>query len=269
MKSLETEEAPCTPRNKKPDPWSGFKRKSSSQIKEIPIKKRRLETSEECICLKCGTELARSRDYYRERHWKNAHPSEKVDLYKSMVVLKDHEKAKKLLQQNEQNGMKENASKNITTGEYVHNSSKQVQPQLQSEKIIEDNSSVLCETPISTTETVKPQNSQLLHSAGSTTQKSLDGFFNVEEKTQSSVLEKIESGVNQILVRLGCLTVNDTNRSQPVNLEVNCNVTTLKLASNLMEAKHPDIIVETLVDGCKITCAPCKKFLISHTTRKM
>ena len=39
MKSLETEEAPCTPRNKKPDPWSGFKRKSSSEIKEIPIKK--------------------------------------------------------------------------------------------------------------------------------------------------------------------------------------------------------------------------------------
>lgn len=58
--------------------WSGFKRLSSEQggkepkgINDVPH-----------ICLKCGAELTRGRDYYKKRHWDHAHKDEKTDCEK-------------------------------------------------------------------------------------------------------------------------------------------------------------------------------------------
>jgi hypothetical protein len=64
---------------------------------------------------------------------------------------------------------------------------------------------------------------------------------------------------------LGSLTCTE----KPSQVGAHSDVTTLRLASNLLEIDHPDIIVDIIEDGCKITCVTCKNFAESQAKRKM
>ena len=51
---------------------------------------------------KCGAELTCGREYYKRRHWENAHKGKPSHFYQKMIVKKDHGRAVKILQnQNE------------------------------------------------------------------------------------------------------------------------------------------------------------------------
>ena len=246
----------------KSTPWSGFKRLSKSE-QGIEVKKRKGTNDEPHICLKCGAELTRGREYYKKRHWEQAHKDEKEDMYSKMIVGRDHEKARNFLsQKKEQNKMKD-APRSLIAGGKGH-----VPNELLSQNIKQ--ASTTCDTNDQTCDTSSHQKKGLqgIHTASSeiSVQRSLESFFTVEEKEQPDALEKIQSDVNQILVKLGSLTVNESSN---ISYGVNCDVTTLKTVSNLMEVKHPDICVETLEDGCKITCMACKNYMMSQPKNRV
>ena len=221
--------------------------------------KRQKETNDvPHICLKCGAELTRGRDYYKKRHWDQAHKDEKADMYLQMIVRKDHEKARNfIIQKKEQSKMKSTPKRLMTALEGCA-------------------STTPSKTPTSSTSTCQPSETashqkrrlQDDHSATSpiSVQQSMENFITVKEKQQPDPLENIQSGVNQILVKLGSLTVNESNS---ITFGVNCDVTILKTISNLTEVKHPDICVETLDDGCRITCLACKNYAKSQPTTKV
>ena len=81
-------------------------------------------------------------------------------------------------------------------------------------------------------------------------------------------MEKMQSDINHILVMLGSLTCTE-RPSQASEVGAHSDVTALTIASNLLEIDHPDIIVDIIEDGCKITCITCKNFAESQPKRKM
>lgn len=88
------------------DPWAAFKRKSTAASMHQPSKKpctaadRPKETPNPHICLVCGSELSRGRDFNKKRHWIQKHPDQPAGNYCSNIVPKDHELARKFLQRN-------------------------------------------------------------------------------------------------------------------------------------------------------------------------
>lgn len=60
---------------KRPNPWAAFSRASSSSGKDIQVKKRKGDVStasvkdkpDPHICLKCGSEIARGRDFNKKQ----------------------------------------------------------------------------------------------------------------------------------------------------------------------------------------------------------
>ena len=241
------EKTPAPIQVTKSNPWSGFKRHSKVE-QGIEVKRRKEANDEPHICHKCGAELTLGREYYKRRHWEQAHKDEKKDMYSKMIVRRDHEKARNfLLQKKEQNKMK-NSPKSLITGEKGH-----VPNELLSQNIQQTSTS--CDTSDQTCDTSR-----------NSVRRSLESFVTVREKQQPDSLEKIQSDINQILFKLGSLTVNE---SSSITYGVNCDVTTLKTVSNLTEVKHPDIRIETLEDGCKITCMACKNYMMSQPTKKV
>ncbi len=96
-----------------------------------------------------------------------------------------------------------------------------------------------------------------------TVQKSLQSFLVAEKKAEVSPVEQMQGDVNRILVMLEALTIPEKDKDiKEVN--VNHDVTAIITASNLLEVKHPDIIVDILEDGCKITCHPCQQFQLAQ-----
>ena len=84
-----------------------------------------------------------------------------------------------------------------------------------------------------------------------------------EKKAEVSPVEQMQGDVNRILVMLEALTIPEKDKEiKAVN--VNHDVTAIITASNLLEVKHPDIIVDILEDGCKITCHPCQQFQLAQ-----
>ena len=56
------------------------------------------------ICLVCGSELSRGRDFNKKRHWIQKHPDQPVENYSSKIGAKDHERAQKLQKKEKQDG---------------------------------------------------------------------------------------------------------------------------------------------------------------------
>lgn len=94
-------------------------------------------------------------------------------------------------------------------------------------------------------------------------QKSIQSFTVAEEKPQVSRVEQMQGDINRILVMLESLTIPDKNKKYG-DLTVNHDVTAVLTASNLLEVKHPDVVVDILEDGCKVTCNPCKHFQLAQ-----
>ena len=64
---------------------------SRSNVKEKP---------DPHICLDCGAEISRGRDYNKKRHWTQKHSEKPKEDYAKYVVPKNHELARKLLKSN-------------------------------------------------------------------------------------------------------------------------------------------------------------------------
>ncbi len=246
----------------KSNPWSAFKTVSTTNTTSATVgKKSRKETSDPYICLKCGAELARGgREYYKKRHWEQAHKDEQEGQYVTMIVRKDHEKAKNFLRQMKENKKPRVTSQNEKTKEKDHLPQNTAR---KDDKIGESTGSKSASEESDASKTVK-----LYDVRGTSTQRSLASYFKVEEKPEPSVLEKIQSDVNQILVTLGSLKLVERGTHHESTADVNCDVTTLKAAGNLMEVKHPDIHVDTLVDGCKVTLCVMQKLHVVSISKK-
>ncbi len=94
-------------------------------------------------------------------------------------------------------------------------------------------------------------------------QKSLQSFVVAEEKPEVSPVEQMQGDINRILVMLESLTLPEKDKKHG-EVNVNHDVTAVITASNLLEVKHPDVVVDILEDGCKVTCHPCQQFQLAQ-----
>ena len=272
------------------NPWAGFKRcrlssTDASSDKLMPAKKVKKLAKEppakgkadEHVCLECGARIARGRDFYKKRHWMQVHKNEQQHLYLSMIVPENHEKARKVIREKKQtNTMQSTESSTSTKNRSMSCKDTAVTPSdrdmfgisLSIADKVSTSAANDCCTSASGEGSQESMNEKTCSSSG-TVQKSLSGFVITEEKPQPSPVEKIQSDINRILVILESFTVTEQNHPEAVKLAVNSDVTTLTTASNLMEIKHPDIVIKIIDDGCKITCMTCQNFFISQPKKKM
>ena len=79
-------------------------------------------------------------------------------------------------------------------------------------------------------------------------------------------LEQIQSGINHLLVKMESFTLKE-NYVESDMLELSSTDTTqFKSIRNLLEV---DIKVETIADGCRITCNPCNKYALDKINTKV
>ena len=75
-------------------------------------------------------------------------------------------------------------------------------------------------------------------------------------------LEQIQIGINHLLVKMESFTLKE-NYVESDMLELSSTDTTqFKSIKNLLEVDHHDIKVETISDGCRITCNPCNEYAL-------
>ncbi len=177
-----------------------------------------------------------------------------------MIVPKDHEKAVQRLRENETIHKLHEANKNDSC-----QSKKSEKGKFNSNPVDTSTHGPTDVIQQANKETSLEESSTLQMTSSRTVQKSLASFIVTEDKPQPTPMEKMQSDINHILVMLGSLTCTE----KPSQVGAHSDVTTLRLASNLLEIDHPDIIVDIIEDGCKITCVTCKNFAESQAKRKM
>lgn len=228
-----TSTAAATDRADGPDPWAAFKRKSTgASVKPLSKKpcKEAKESPNPHICLVCGSELSRGRDFNKRRHWIQKHPDQPAEQYLSNIVAKDHELAQKFLQR----------SKKTT---------KPPKPQ----KSLEVPSGKV--TPGPAAERPPP------HPA---VQSSLSGYVTSESNLQTeSRIQNMQNDLSRVILMLESLTVPETKKS-PADVIVNKDIAGVLSSTRLLDVKHPDIIVDILEDGSQITCYTCQQFHLSQ-----
>ena len=273
-----------------PNPWAGFKRVAVSS-KDPDAKKLRKEATglkikdicaikekpDPHICLKCGSEISRGRDFNKKRHWTQKHGNEPVNAYKRLIVPKDHELARKLIKGNT-NSTCTTSQTQEGNGESTWKSNEIEMNNIQLDTAIQQNVVTNTQTFTNThanscseaDSNLIPLKSHVHSRCPGTVQKSLADFVVPEENVQSSpAVEKLQGDISRMLVMLESLTIPENNKMQGRQVEVNNDVTALITASNLLEVKHPDIVVEILEDGCKVTCYTCEQFRLSQTRKNM
>lgn len=77
---------------------------------------------------------------------------------------------------------------------------------------------------------------------------------------------KYSPDVNRMLSMLEDLTVESKVKSKSGNTS-NVSAGSLKESSNLLEISYPDIVVEILDNGCRVTCIPCKQYFVSRSKK--
>ena len=233
----------------RPDPWAAFKRKSTGPTvipkpKKVCKEVRPKESPDPHICLVCGGELSRGRDFNKKRHWIQKHPDQPIENYSSKIVAKDHELAQKLLQKNEKQDGKSKSKK--TTKPSI------------SEKSLE--------VPVSKVASGQEAKSSSSHLA---VQSSLSGFVTPERNLQTeSRIENMQNDLSRVVLMLESLTLPENKRS-PADVIVNKDISGVISASRLLDIKHPDIIVDILEDGCRITCHTCQQFQLSQPKKNV
>ncbi len=239
--------------------WGAQKRKSfftTGKKQDCPVEKKRrkevvsISNSKDKpnphICLQCGSELSRGREFNKKRHWLQKHSDQPEKGYEKQIVPKDHEHARKLLTERAKE-MSSATSPSTGTNDAGENSNQTI--------------SSTMKTYTTTTSSQDDRNKK--DGGPGTVQKSLQSFLVAEKKAEVSPVEQMQGDVNRILVMLEALTIPEKDKEiKAVN--VNHDVTAIITASNLLEVKHPDIIVDILEDGCKITCHPCQQFQLAQ-----
>ena len=97
-----------------------------------------------------------------------------------------------------------------------------------------------------------------------TIQTTVNSFFKAceSEKTDESSLDKIQDTVNEILVKVDELALVSTPNKTTDHTGETVNIDDIKATRNLLElANSEKITIETLHDGCRITCVTCKEFI--------
>ena len=75
-------------------------------------------------------------------------------------------------------------------------------------------------------------------------QRSITNFMVTEENSETqSPVEKIQGDMNRVILMLESLTIPEKNKTHRWQLSVNEDITGVLSASNILEVKHPDIIV--------------------------
>jgi hypothetical protein len=85
-----------------------------------------------------------------------------------------------------------------------------------------------------------------------------------ESDEQEPAIKNMQHDISRMLVMLQSLTIPERNNDQKERIGVNSDSTAIITASNLMEAKHPDIRVDILDDGCKVSCYSCQHFYLAN-----
>ena len=152
---------------------------SSSNAKEKP---------DSHICLDCGTEISRGRDYNRMRHWTQKHTDKPKEDYAKYVIPKNHERARKLLE----------CSKKI------------------SESQLQDNTRA---GESSTNQASLPNVINVPESEPM--QESITNFMVTEENSETqSPVDKIQGDMNRVILMLESLTIPEKNKMHRDQLSV-------------------------------------------------
>ena len=268
----------------KKDPWARFKRKHAEQIvvtDNVKVRKQEVSSNQQPkkdqpnphICLKCGTELVRGRESYKIRHWLQKHKNEDPKNSLANIVPKDHESARKLLATIK--GRETNPTDLLSKHEKIVNV---IDKDGGKSNDSSDKNSLSLIKGIKPVTPIRHNQDSIdgascekkQKSKGNTKemciQRTLNHFVANEDKQEISQLNKIQSDVNRMLLMLEDLTVESKVKSKSGNTS-NVSAGSLKESSNLLEISHPDIVVEILDDGCRITCTPCKQYFVSHSKK--
>ena len=115
--------------SKRTNSWADFKLESGSHEKDLQrphVEKRKQfvlpSTSSKVkpdphICLRCGSEISRGRDFYKKRHWKQKRNDQPEQDYAKHIVPKNHEQAHKLLRAKKNDELKEDSKSREVSAE--------------------------------------------------------------------------------------------------------------------------------------------------------
>ena len=157
----------------------------------------------------------RGRDYNKKRHWTQKHSDKPKEDCAKYVVPKNHELARKLLKSNK----KESES--------------QLQDNIQAEETGESSINQASLLDVIDMPETEPM------------QRSITNFMVTEENSETqSPVEKIQGDMNRVILMLESLTIPEKNKTHRGQLSVNEDITGVLSASNILEVKHPDIIVQ-------------------------
>ena len=269
--------------------------------------KRRKEDIDPHICLECGRDLSRGRTSAKLRHWNQWHKNDGNRDFQSLIVPKNHEHAIAFLKNKQKANISQSTSiindetekepsddeLNLITHSASTSDDKRL-PEVEgpfstqeidileetagTEKLSnEENSS---ESSVRSKEGHRLKSKKMLEknnevpSIGSdkVIQSSIDRYYGSVDKEFSddpATLNQIRNDVNQVIIMLDALTIRD-HPSQPVLTQnFSTDIEPIKTSQNLMEINHPEILVELLEDGCRVTCMTCKDFFASDLQSKM
>ncbi|CAB4023830.1 Hypothetical predicted protein, partial [Paramuricea clavata] len=197
---------------------------NAKTIVKIVWKNKAKKVLEEPKSPKCLSSLARGKNSYKGCHWNQRHKDEKNTKFQTLIVPKNHIKAQELLKHNNVRPAEDEA---VYICIYANNSSD------------DDNADNLedCDA-----------RSQISQNSPT---PSVD--------TQPTASDTIEDTVNEILVKLDELTLVSTPNKTTDHTSVTVNIEDIKAAHNMLELEK--ITIETLNDGCRITCVTCKEFI--------
>eukprot|EP00794_Sanderia_malayensis_P021154 gene21154-23234_t len=112
-------------------------------------------------------------------------------------------------------------------------------------------------------------------SSAATVQSTVTSFFKrpteEPEEGPQDAIARIEDGVNRILVRMDALNIQEAGVEMHGDRDIeSVRVADLKAANNLVEvANCQQIRVETLADGCRVTCIPCNEYIRANPLMKI
>ena len=236
-----------------------FKRPSETSPANI---KKRKEDTDPHLCLECGSELVRGRDSYKLRHWQQCHKNSEKD-YRTHIVPKSHEKARSLLKQKKLAQSK----KNLIPIQRKINEQPVIDDLDPNKRKFEENEIENIDEP---NEVKSQEKFNISEISGIDIQPMLESYFEKEGKSddEPATLEQLRNDISRVLTKLDSLSIKD-HPSQAVQSKYSSNISNLNSVHNLMEICHPDILVETLEDGCRVTCIPCKDYFAAHMHIKM
>ena len=270
------------------DSWFGFKRvrttstttntSTSTSTVSKTTATRVQNDKDPHLCLECGKEISRGREFYKKRHWENSHRGDLTFRYKTMIVPINHEKACALLKKKTQ----KQTSKSLTTAstpQAVHdfpsginkelvtihnvNDDNSDENKIDSNDVIENNPQHSMDVQLENSNSQNSDKAFTSMQSGTTgsqvsdslndvckarnIQSTSSSFMTAENRTVTPTMEEIQSGINQILVKMESFSRNGRHGVE-ANMQdmLNNDTTSLKAANNLKEVCHPDIKVGTI-----------------------